>query len=245
MSVLGNLTASLLVAIALGASSAYALPITFSGSLDDSANPNLFGSDLGIPSFDDSVEPIANNVAIYTFNLSTPQTVSFTSYGYADGGIDPYFTLFMGIGNGATFLASNFDNAFLGSGGDFTRSRRWRRATTRLPSVRLPTCLLRRTSAPGRWETDLSGSVSAILATTAIASLPTPPRHRRCLNPPRQSSWPEQHSLLFGCGVLDGSPPTCVSPSSGRDPWRIFSGWCSGSLSLWRFPLGSHMATSR
>jgi len=108
------------IAVAFSANFACALPFTFSGSLNDPGNANLFGSDLGAPSFDESVQPIANNVAIYTFNLSAPLALSFASYGYAAGGIDPYFTLFLGTGSGATFLASNYDNAFLGSGGDFT-----------------------------------------------------------------------------------------------------------------------------
>jgi hypothetical protein len=43
---------------------------------------------------------------------------SFESYGFAAGGVDPYFTLFMGSGGSATFLGSNFAQAF-STGGDF------------------------------------------------------------------------------------------------------------------------------
>jgi hypothetical protein len=106
---------SLILLLLAFASCASAFPITFSGSIADPGNANLFGSDLGAPSFDDS----SNNVAIYTFNVPTLQAISFTSDGYADGGFDPYFSLFSGSGTVATFLASNFDNAFFGPGGDF------------------------------------------------------------------------------------------------------------------------------
>jgi hypothetical protein len=112
-----RLVGALVLCAFVGAANAF--PITFSGSIDDPLNPDLYGSDLGLPSFDDSVFPIADNVAIYTFSVSTAQTVTFTSSGATNGGFQPYFSLFSGLGPGAAFLASNYDDAFFGDGGDF------------------------------------------------------------------------------------------------------------------------------
>lgn len=89
----------------------------YSGFLDDPANTALVGSDLGAPLFGDDFE-IANNVAVYSFSLAAPGSVSFDSNGFAAGGADPYFTLFAGGDDDATVLASNYDQAF-STGGDF------------------------------------------------------------------------------------------------------------------------------
>ena len=59
-------------------------------------------------------------MALYTFTVSLGGTVSFVSTGFAGGGVDPYFTLFTGSGNSATFLDSNYNQAYYGGGGDFT-----------------------------------------------------------------------------------------------------------------------------
>ena len=90
---------------------------TFSGFLNDPGNTALVGSDLAAPLFDNDND-IANNVALYAFSLTTAGTVNFLSEGFALGGIDPYFTLFSGTGNAATFVDSNFVQAF-STGGDF------------------------------------------------------------------------------------------------------------------------------
>ena len=90
---------------------------TLSGSLNDPTNTALVGSDLGAPLFDNDND-IANNVALYTFSLTTAGTVNFLSEGFALGGIDPYFTLFSGTGNAGTFVDSNYFQAFT-TGGDF------------------------------------------------------------------------------------------------------------------------------
>ena len=66
--------------------------------------------DLGAALFGDDFE-IANNVALHTFSVAAPGSFNFDSNGYDAGGIDPYFTLF-GTGPTATFLASNYDQAF-------------------------------------------------------------------------------------------------------------------------------------
>ena len=61
-----------------------------------------------------------NDVALFTFTLSSTGSVSIQSWGYggganasgtviATGGFDPYVSLFSGVGNRATFLASNDD----------------------------------------------------------------------------------------------------------------------------------------
>jgi hypothetical protein len=102
---------------AVGHVPAVSAATTYSGFLDDQANLALVGSDLGAPEFGDDFE-IANNVAVYSFSLAAPGNVTFDSNGFAAGGVDPYFTLFAGGDDGATVLASNYDQAF-STGGDF------------------------------------------------------------------------------------------------------------------------------
>ena len=58
-------------------------------------------------------------MALYTFSVTIPGTVSIVSTGFAAGGVDPYFTLFAGSGDSATFLDSNYAQA-ISTGGDFT-----------------------------------------------------------------------------------------------------------------------------
>jgi hypothetical protein len=58
-------------------------------------------------------------VALYHFDVSLAGTVSIVSTGFAAGGVDPYFTLFTGSGDSATFLDSNYAQA-TSTGGDFT-----------------------------------------------------------------------------------------------------------------------------
>jgi hypothetical protein len=95
---------------------AHAATFTFSGKLDDADNAALHSSDLSTPSFAD-VYAVANNVALYRFDVTTAGTVVFkTSDGAA--GVDPYFSLFKGVSNAATFVDSNY---FLPHG-DFTMS---------------------------------------------------------------------------------------------------------------------------
>ena len=106
-------------ALLLAAPPTEAASITFSGYLNDSGNAALIGWGPGLPapSFIDDSE-IANNVALYGFTVATPGTVTFTSHGFAAGGVDPYFTLFSGATAAATFVASNYAQAF-STGGDF------------------------------------------------------------------------------------------------------------------------------
>jgi len=99
---------------------AFAVNYSFSGHLDDSGNAALVGSDLGAPQFATDWT-IANNVALYTFNVTASGAVSFTSLGFAGGGVDPYFSLFSGSGNAANFIGSNYVQAF-STGGDFAFS---------------------------------------------------------------------------------------------------------------------------
>jgi len=105
----------LLAGLATHAAASYA--VTFSGYVNDAVNPALVHSDLGPALFGDDFE-IANNVALHTFNVAAAGNYNFDSNGFAAGGIDPYFTLFSGTGPAATFLASNYDQAF-STGGDF------------------------------------------------------------------------------------------------------------------------------
>ena len=105
----------LLAGLATHAAASYA--VTFSGYVNDAANPALVHSDLGPALFGDDFE-IANNVALHTFSVAAAGNYNFDSNGFAAGGIDPYFTLFSGTGPTAAFLASNYDQAF-STGGDF------------------------------------------------------------------------------------------------------------------------------
>jgi hypothetical protein len=91
---------------------------TYDGNLGDSGNAALVGSDLGAPDFTDA-NSVADNVALYAFTVWRAGTVSIVSTGFAGGGVDPYFTLFSGSGNAATFLDSNYAQA-TSTGGDFT-----------------------------------------------------------------------------------------------------------------------------
>jgi len=105
----------LLAGLATHAAASYA--VSFSGYVNDAANPALVHSDHGAALFGDDFE-IANNVALHTFSVAAPGSFKFDSNGFDAGGIDPYFTLFSGTGASATFLASNYDQAF-STGGDF------------------------------------------------------------------------------------------------------------------------------
>ena len=116
MNRLGTATACAVLALAAATSSA----ATFAGRLDDPGNAALVGSDLGVPDFTDEFA-VANNVALYGFAVGTGGLVSIVSTGFAAGGIDPYFSLFAGSGASATFLDSNFAQAF-STGGDFSYS---------------------------------------------------------------------------------------------------------------------------
>ena len=94
--------------------------LQFSGRFDDAANSALVASDLGAPSFiDDSA--IANNVALYDFVLPMAGAVTVTSTQFTLGGVDPYVSLFEGTGGAATWVASNYAQAF-STGGDVVLS---------------------------------------------------------------------------------------------------------------------------
>lgn len=114
---LGRQAAALGLLATIG-SAAVAAPLFFSGRIDHPNNTALVGSDLGPASFTNAFES-ANNVALHTFTITTGGHYDLTSTGVAAGGVDPYVTIFSGLGAGATFFASNFDNAF-SVGGDFT-----------------------------------------------------------------------------------------------------------------------------
>jgi hypothetical protein len=99
---------------------AHASTVTLGGFLNDPGNAALKSSDLSAPSLVDDYA-VAGNVAIHDLTIPEGGSVRFLSTGFAAGGIDPYFSLFTGTGNTATFLGSNFDQAF-STGGDFDLS---------------------------------------------------------------------------------------------------------------------------
>lgn len=105
--------------LATAAGHALAGVVTLSGNLGDSANSALVASDLSAPQFTDDLAT-ANNVALYSLQVLVGGSASFTSTGFALGGIDPYVTVFSGTDRAtATFLESNYVHAF-SIGGDFT-----------------------------------------------------------------------------------------------------------------------------
>ena len=110
-------TIHMLAAGTLALASTLAGATTLSGNLGDAGNGALVGSDLGAPDFTDA-NAIADNVALYTFNVTVAGTVDIVSTGFAAGGVDPYFTLFDGSGDTATFRDSNYAQA-ISTGGDF------------------------------------------------------------------------------------------------------------------------------
>nr|WP_316642464.1 DVUA0089 family protein [uncultured Roseateles sp.] len=106
------------VAALLGLACLQAPAATLSGNFNDASNTALVGSDLGAPSFVD-VFAVANNVALYDLLVPVAGAVTIISSGFAEGGADPYFTLFAGAGNSANVIASNYTQAF-STGGDFS-----------------------------------------------------------------------------------------------------------------------------
>lgn len=106
-----------LLGLALSFAAATASAQVFSGHFDSPVNTALVASDLGAASFVDAFT-IANNVALYDLSVPFAGIVRITSTGFAAGGADPYFSLFAGSGGSATFLVSNYEQAF-STGGDF------------------------------------------------------------------------------------------------------------------------------
>jgi hypothetical protein len=103
--------------LAMGIGSLHAGTVTLSGYFNDPTNTSLVYSDMTAALFGDDYE-IANNVAIYQFNVPIAGNVNFDSNGFAAGGADPYFTLFEGSDSAATVAGSNYTQAF-STGGDF------------------------------------------------------------------------------------------------------------------------------
>jgi len=118
-----------LATLAMAQASSWGSMVSFSGSLDDVGNTALVGScpdptTCNDPSQVLSFDPayVANNVALYVLHVANAGVVTFVSSGYGLGGIDPYFTLFSGVGGSAQFRDSNYATAGAGGGpgGDFT-----------------------------------------------------------------------------------------------------------------------------
>ncbi len=95
------------ICFALLTGAANASTVTLSGYFNDSGNGALKYSDLTPALFGNDNE-IANNVALYSLSVPFAGLVSFDSHGYVAGGAEPYFTLFQGSDNSATFLDSNY-----------------------------------------------------------------------------------------------------------------------------------------
>jgi len=103
-----GIVAALISAVMLsGVAEGAPVILTFAGYFNDSGNSALVGSDLGAAGFADD-NAIANNVALYDLTVPANSTVTFASVGYSLGGAEPYFSLFAGTGNAATFLDSNY-----------------------------------------------------------------------------------------------------------------------------------------
>lgn len=120
---LRSLAAAAAAASALLLTAGSATAVVVSGYLNDTANTALVASDgyndLQAPRFANDDE-IARNVAVYELEVGAGGgTVAFTSTGYANSGAQPYFTLFLGTGIGATFVDSNFFDPLI----DFSLTR--------------------------------------------------------------------------------------------------------------------------
>jgi hypothetical protein len=111
---------TVLLCLGLVTGTAQATTTTYSGFVNDQANAALVYSDLS-PALFGNDNDIANNVALYQLFVPITGNVGFVSKGFAAGGVDPYFSLFQGSGPTATFLGSNYDQAF-STGGDFNLS---------------------------------------------------------------------------------------------------------------------------
>lgn len=113
------IAAAICAAIVTFATNVSANTTIVSGYVDDPANSTLVGPDPSPspPSFIDDFA-IANNVALYGLVVAIGGAVEFRSSGYALGGLDPYFSVFRGTGASATFVDSNYVEAFA-IGGDF------------------------------------------------------------------------------------------------------------------------------
>lgn len=108
----------IVAALAIGVGGAHAGTITLNGFFNDPFNAALVASDLGTALFGSDAD-VANNVALYSFSVPVAGGVTFDSNGFTAGGAEPYFTLFEGSGNTATYLASNFFEVDI----DFSLSR--------------------------------------------------------------------------------------------------------------------------
>jgi len=109
--------AAMAAALILCIASVQAEAVVHTGNFGDIANSALVGSDLGAASFVD-INAVVNNVAVYTFTLSSAGLAEIESTSTAAGGAELYFTLFSGLGGAGTFVDSNYNQAFT-TGGDF------------------------------------------------------------------------------------------------------------------------------
>ena len=124
-----------LLGATLIACSTMASAAVITGRLDDPGSPALVGSDLGAPGFADTAT-IANNVALNAFTLTASGPETIQSTGLAAGGVDACFSLLAGAGSAATFVDSNYAQAF-STGGDFLWSATLVAGTYRLAAVQL------------------------------------------------------------------------------------------------------------
>jgi len=108
---------TLLISFGFAATLANASVQTLAGFLNDSTNSALQYYDLTPALFGGDAD-VANNIALYAISVPVAGEVTIASTGFTTGGIDPYYTLFQGHGAAATFLDSNYAEAF-STGGDF------------------------------------------------------------------------------------------------------------------------------
>ncbi len=98
--------------------------VSYKGYLNDNADAALIGSgQWSSPTtapapLSGNDGDIANNLALIHLSYTATTSVTFTSHGFAAGGVDPYFSLFAGNDGTATLLGSNYTQAWT-TGGDF------------------------------------------------------------------------------------------------------------------------------
>lgn len=113
---------ALAMSLSLACAVTQAAPVSFSGSVADCSNPALVGSGPNTPAPScDSTQDVANNVAVYTFVVPFGGFTDFTFGGFSDvdverlfspalTGLQPYLSIFSGIGDSAVFVTSSHTN---------------------------------------------------------------------------------------------------------------------------------------
>jgi hypothetical protein len=106
------------------ACTAFADLVHLTGNLNDPTDPRIVGPGInGSGALFDALDPSVsvNNVVLYSFTLATATSVHFTAAGADVALIDPYLSIFSGLGASASFLTS-YSGAAFGDSIDVTQN---------------------------------------------------------------------------------------------------------------------------